>query len=30
MGWWLAVPVGIALGLALAVGLDRAAAPASA
>jgi hypothetical protein len=30
MGWWLAGPVGIALGLALAVGLDRAAAPAEA
>jgi hypothetical protein len=30
MGWWFAVPVGIALGLALALGLDRAAAPASA
>jgi hypothetical protein len=29
MGWWLAVPVGIALGLALAVGLDRAAEPAA-
>jgi hypothetical protein len=30
MGWWVAVPVGIALGLALALALDRAAAPASA
>jgi hypothetical protein len=30
MGWWFAVPVGIALGLALAVGLDRAAEPAGA
>jgi hypothetical protein len=29
MGWWLAVPVGVALGLALAVGLDRAAEPAA-
>lgn len=29
MGWWLAVPVGIALGLALAIGLDRAAEPAA-
>ena len=29
MRWWIAVPVGLALGLALAVGLDRAAAPAS-
>ena len=30
MGWWLAVPIGVALGLALAVGLDRAAEPAGA
>jgi hypothetical protein len=30
MGWWLAVPVGLALGLAFAVGLDRAAEPAAA
>jgi hypothetical protein len=30
MGWWIAVPVGVALGLLLALGLDRAASPASA
>jgi hypothetical protein len=30
MAWWIAVPVGVALGLALALGLDRAAGPASA
>ena len=30
MGWWIAVPVGIALGLLLAMALDRAAAPAAA
>jgi hypothetical protein len=30
MTWWLAVPVGIALGLAVAVGIDRAADPAAA
>jgi hypothetical protein len=30
MGWWVAVPLGIALGLALALALDSAAAPASA
>jgi hypothetical protein len=29
MGWWLAVPVGVALGLALALALDRAAEPAA-
>jgi hypothetical protein len=29
MGWWLAVPVGLALGLALALALDRAAEPAA-
>jgi hypothetical protein len=28
--WWVAVPIGVALGFALAVGLDRAAAPAGA
>jgi hypothetical protein len=30
MGWWVAVPLGIALGLALALAIDSAAAPASA
>lgn len=30
MGWWVAVPIGIALGLALAIAIDRVAAPASA
>lgn len=30
MTWWLAVPAGIALGLAVAVGIDRAADPAAA
>jgi hypothetical protein len=29
MGWWIAVPVGIALGLLLALGIDRAASPAA-
>jgi hypothetical protein len=28
MAWWLAVPLGIALGLALAAGIDSAAGPA--
>jgi hypothetical protein len=30
LGWWIAVPVGVALGLLLALGLDRAASPANA
>jgi hypothetical protein len=30
MGWWIAVPVGLAMGLALALGLDRASSPAAA
>lgn len=30
MGSWIAVPVGVALGLVLALGLDRAAEPAGA
>jgi hypothetical protein len=30
MGWWIAVPVGVALGLLLALGLGQAASPASA
>jgi hypothetical protein len=30
LGWWIAVPVGVALGLLLALGLDRAASPATA